>query len=118
MGEGSLQFYLGQKKDTTKSKSKPPSVGGTDVAQFPSVLDGLSGNAENQVNCSFASLDLTASLDPWPPGLAVTFLSCLPSPDAHLSFFFSACSVPFPILLDLVSKGSLCLCPWQGGGAG
>lgn len=84
-----------RKKDTTKSKSKPPSVSGTDVAQFPHALNGLGGNAENQVNGYFAPLDLTASLDPWPSGLAVTVLSCLPSLDAHLSFFLLCLLCPF-----------------------
>lgn len=49
MGEGSLWFYLEQKKDTTKSKVQT-SFCGADVAQFPTGLNNLGGNAENQVN--------------------------------------------------------------------
>lgn len=50
MGEGSVWFYLDQKKRHHKIKIKTPSVSGTDVAQFPHVQNGLGGNGENQVN--------------------------------------------------------------------
>lgn len=51
MGEGNLWFYLEQRKNTPQNqKYKPPSVSGTDVAQFPTVLKDFGGNAENQAS--------------------------------------------------------------------
>lgn len=48
-----------KKNPPQNQKYKPPSVSGTDVAQFPTVLNDLGGNAENQVNGEFPSLELT-----------------------------------------------------------
>lgn len=45
-----FDFTESRKKTPQNQKYKPPSVSGTDVAQFPTVLDDLGGNAENQVN--------------------------------------------------------------------